>query len=174
MRGVNLLIRVGVLGSTDPVVTVTPGPVAGEPDLITAVTGEPTLQLIATGRTFTLDPAKTSERLFFFAQPENGIVNESQQQPTGSLTISQVFDDATGRYDPGLAILRNAGQKLNQKVWMRAERFLRTVGTQHIYDVQMGAFIVGYRTDQNAQAGTIDDNFTFQGTGELYQGYLYK
>jgi hypothetical protein len=174
MRGVNLLISVGVPLSVEPDVIMVPGPDAGGPDLITSITNEPVLSRLATGKTFNIDPGKQSERLYYFAQNPNGLVNESMLQPTGGLTVSLVYDEATGYYDKGLAILKGAAQGLNKKVWLRAERFLKKVGNESIYDVQMGLVIVGARMDQNAQSNTIDDQFTFQGTGAFYQGYIKK
>jgi hypothetical protein len=174
IRGVNLLVQVGVPSTTLPTVTFGTALTISGARLIQSIANEPTLYPIETGKDFSLNPGKMQERLYFFGQSANGILNESSEQVSASLTASVAYEDNNGRLSTGLEILMAASQIKNKAVWFRAERFLKVVGSNEIYTVQCGLFLVGANTSQSAQSNTVDDAYTLTGTGDFYSGYVYK
>jgi hypothetical protein len=174
IRGVNLLVQVGVPSTTLPTVTYGTALTISGARLIQSIANEPTLYPIETGKDFSLNPGKMQERLYFFGQSANGILNESSEQVTASLTASVAYEDSNGRLSSGIEILMAAAQTKNKAVWFRAERFLKVVGSNEIYTVQCGLFLVGVNTSQSAQSNVVDDAYTLTGTGDFYSGYVYK
>lgn len=179
IKGVNLLVSIGIPGLLAPVATYAAPQNPGGLPIISSIANEPTSMLyIPTSKNSDLSKTKTSERVKFNGGTEVGDTFEQDEAITGSieaLIVRSVASDAY--YDPAIELLIQAANTSNYNLYIKLEIYLGLASATLGHSYHVRSAIVKPKSDGSphpSDSKAVMKTFQLEGSGSWIEGYQYK
>ncbi len=179
IKGIELLISLGIPGALAPVATYSTGQTVGGFSVIDSIANEPTTMLyLPTSKNSDLMKTKAGERHKFNGGTETGDYFEQDEAIQGTFETMLVRSTTKDSiFNPAIELLKKAAHTSNMQLYVKLETYMgfESAALGHSYYTR--AAIVTISSDGmpfQSDSKAILQTFKAEGSGNWIEGYKYK